>query len=695
MTGHSLFSRHRKLFIGLGTPVVLILLLIAFWSWDWFVPLVNRQATALLGRKTTIEHLHVSVGFVPKVRVDGVRIEQPDTFKSDTTPFFTANHLLVRIRLLALLHGRTELPRIAVDTPRADIQRRQDGSNNYTFASDSKKTEDDKKNGAIPLPDIEEFDIRDGHLRLRDQKLRADMISQLHTTPPTSATNRGTIVMDTTGRYAGQPIVGHFVGGALLSLQNVKTPYPVNLEVKNGPTRVTLKGTVNNPLAFEGTQLVLHLSGPDMSLLYPLTGVPIPQTPSYDIRGKLDYDQQHIAFRSFTGHMGSSDLSGTITVDPHQAVPFVEASLRSRRVDIQDLGGFIGAKPGEKTASEKKVDAKDPNVLPDTPINVPKLRAINAHVTYKGEHIQNRQLPLDDIDAEFTVQDGEIDVKKLNFGVGTGTLASSATLKPVNDKNFAVKAKVDFSRIDLAHIMRTATGTSAQGGVIGGRFSLNSTGNSIASLMANGNGGLTLVLVKGGEISALIPAALGLELGEAVLSALGLPSHSQVECFVTDMPLNNGVASTRSMLLRTNDTRTLGRGDINFRTNKIDYSLTTRSTGFTILSFPGAFNITGPLKSPTVLPGAEILGRAAAATGLGFVFPPLALLPTVQFGVGKGSLCEKALQEVNDNPASGKAPGGVEENAAPKGNAQAAPKASGKKMSPAEVKAAWKKKLKH
>lgn len=34
MTGHSLFSRHRKLFIGLGTPVVLILLLIAFWSWD-------------------------------------------------------------------------------------------------------------------------------------------------------------------------------------------------------------------------------------------------------------------------------------------------------------------------------------------------------------------------------------------------------------------------------------------------------------------------------------------------------------------------------------------------------------------------------------------------------------------------------------------------------------------------------------
>ncbi|MCH4090783.1 AsmA family protein [Acetobacter sp.] len=690
MTGHSQFSRHRKLFIGLGAPVVLILLLITFWSWDWFVPLVNRQATALLGRRTTIEHLHVSVGLVPKVRVDGVKIEQPDAFGSDTTPFFTADHLLVRIRLLALFHGRTELPRIAVDTPRADIQRRQDGSNNYTFTSDNGKSAADSKKDAVTLPDIEEFDIRDGHLHVRDQKLRADMTAQMHTTPPTSDNDRGTFIMDTTGRYAGQPISSHFVGGALLSLQNVKTPYPINLDVRNGATRVTLKGSVNNPLAFEGTQLVLHLSGPDMSLLYPLTGVPIPQTPSYDIRGKLDYDQQHIAFKSFTGHMGSSDLSGTLTVDPHQAVPFVEASLRSHRVDIQDLGGFIGAKPGDRTVSEQKADARNPNVLPDTPINVPRLRAVNAHATYKGEHIQNRQLPLDDINAEFTVQDGAIDVKKLNFGVGTGTLASSATLTPVDDRNFAVKAKVDFSRIDLAHIIRTATGAGAQGGVIGGRFSLTSTGNSVASLMAGGNGGLTLVLVKGGDISALIPAALGLQLGNAVLSALGLPSRSQVECFVTDMPLRNGVASTRSMLLRTEDTRTLGRGDINFRTNKIDYSLTTRSTGFTILSFPGAINITGPLKSPTVLPGAEVLGRAAASAGLGFVFPPLALLPTVQFGVGKGSLCEKALQEVNSNPASGKAPGGVEENAASSG----APAASGGKMSPAEVKAAWKKKLK-
>ena len=690
MTDTGFFQRHRKLTIGVSTPVVLIALLIIFWSWDWFVPLINRQATAALGRKVSIEHLHVKVGFVPKITVDNVLIEQPDAFKPVKTPFFTADHVTVRLRLLAMLfHGKTELPLIALDTPHADIEGRLDGTNNYTFPSSSDAKKDDKKESSFSLAAIRDFRIKDGLVHAQEAKFRTDMTAKLHTTPPTSQQNRGTIVVDANGRYAGQPLVGHFVGGALLSLQDTKAPYPVDLDVRNGNTRALLKGTVDDPLAFKGIQLSLRFSGPDMSLLYPLTGVPIPQTPAYNIVGNLNYDQQHISFENFTGHMGSSDLSGTINVDPHQKVPFVEAALHSHRVDIEDLGGFIGAKPGPTTSAEKKADAKDPNVLPDTPINVPKLRAINAHVIYKGDHIENKRLPLDNIDAEFNVQDGAIDLKRLNFGVGKGTLASSATLTPANDKTFTVKAKVDFVKIDLAHIMSKTTNTSAQGGIIGGRFSLDSTGNSIASLMANGNGGLTLVLVQGGEISALLPEALGLQLGEAVLSALGLPSHTKVECFVADMPLNNGVASTKSLLLRTADTRTLGRGTVNFRTNTLDYSLTTRSIGFTVLSFPGAFNITGSLKSPTVLPGAEILGRAAVATGLGFVFPPLALLPTIQFGVGKGSACERALQEVNDNPASGHAPGGTD--AGQNGKV----KATGKHMSSAEVRAAWKKKQKH
>ncbi len=79
---------------------------------------------------------------------------------------------------------------------------------------------------------------------------------------------------------------------------------------------------------------------------------------------------------------------------------------------------------------------------------------------------------------------------------------------------------------------------------MGGHAKLSARGNSIASLLSDGDGGVTLVIDQGGEINALLPNLLGLKLGSALLSALGLPEKTDLKCFVADLPLNNGVLST-------------------------------------------------------------------------------------------------------------------------------------------------------
>ncbi|GAN67686.1 AsmA family protein [Acetobacter orleanensis] len=701
----------------LGGVALAVLLLILFWSWDWFVPLVNSKATALLHRKTTIAHLHVQLGRVTTIKVDALRIEQPKPFEKEKDQFAQAKSLTVSVDVWSYLwHRRLRLPLIALEQPTADIIALKNTVNNYTFTEDGKpekKPEKQENSASANLPEIGELRITDGALHVRYDPLQADMQIAVQTTPP-KGNDRGTLHLDAKGGYAQQPITARFIGGALLSFVTDKAPYPVDLTVQNGPTNATLKGDVLHPMRFAGAHLKLHFAGPDMSLLYPLTGVPIPRTPAYSITGNLDYSRNHILFKDFEGKMGSSDIGGTLELDPHQKPMNVEANLRSRQVNLVDLGGFIGAKPTE-TASEKKQAANSTTVLPDTPINIPRLNAINAHVTYRGAHIENKKLPLDKIDTEFFITNGEINLKRLNFAVGNGTLASTATLKP-DGSLFDTSARIDFARIDLARVMQ-ATANSKARGIIGGHMTLKAKGNSIASLMAAGNGGLTLVLDQGGDITAILPDIMGLQLGNAILTALGLPSHTDIKCFIADMPLKNGIVSTNTLLLETGEARTLGRGTINFKTNTLDYALTTRSQNPTIASLPGAFHISGLIKSPTVLPGAEILGRAAAAAGLGFVFPPLALLPTIQFGVGDHSLCTRAVQAVNSNPAAGIAPGalshavGTKRSVAPattrnsvKSSQKTKPgKSTGKpaaahtqegRMTPAEVRAAWAAKLK-
>ncbi|MBR0559013.1 AsmA family protein [Neokomagataea anthophila] len=629
-----------------------IIALITLWQWDWFVPLINRQATAALHRPASITHLHVSLGLKTSVTVDGLRVGQPAGFEHEKQDFASAASLTVKFDVWRYITKQgLFIPVIRVETPQGDIVSLLNGHNNYSFDDHSSKAQTTSSSSKTELPHFNEITIHHADIRIALAKLKTDMHLRIHTTEPDGKTP-GSITLDINGRYAQAPITGHLVGGALLSLASHTTPYPIDGKLENGPTYITLRGTVDDPTAFKGTHLALHFAGPDMALLYALTGVPIPHTPAYNVTGNLGYSQSSIRFDEFEGRMGSSDIGGDIHVDPHQKPIYVESHLHSRNVDLADLGGFIGAKTGTAPPAPKNSTA----ILPTDKIDVPKLNAANALLTYHGNHIENKNWPLDNIDTAFTVHNGAITLDHLTFATATGHISAAAKLDPATAQQFHTHVQLDVSRLPLSRVMKPSNMFQGQG-TIGGHVTLTSTGNSVATLVANGSGGITLVLDRGGNITALLPDLLGLKLGAAVLSALGIPDRSKLDCLVADMPLENGILKTRSLLLQTGTTRTTGNGSINFRNDTLDYAMTTRAVHPQILSLPGAIHISGPIASPTILPGAELVGRVAATIGLGILFPPAALLPTIQFGVGEGSACEQALSKADNHPAAGIAPG--------------------------------------
>ncbi|MBS1065465.1 AsmA family protein [Gluconobacter kondonii] len=688
-------KRHRRLKTAggiVGALVAALIVLVLVWQWDWFVPYIDRKATAALHRPVSIAHLHVHLGFKPTIRVDDLKIGQPEGFGKEKNDFASAHAITVKVDAWRYLTGGgLSVLLIRVDTPKGDIVSLADGTNNYTFPSSS-NTSSQTASPSTTLPKLGKIEINDGDIRVAMAKLKTDMHVLIHTVPPKDGDD-GHIVIDLEGRYARAPITGHIVGGALLDITDTTHPYPIDGRLANGPTYITLRGTVDDPIHFRGTNLALHFAGPDMALLYPLTGVPIPETPAYSVTGNLAYSDHAIRFQKFEGHMGSSDIGGDINVNPHQKPILVDAALHSHQVDLADLGGFIGAQPG----AAKKAEPASTRVLPDKAINVPKLNAANVHLTYHGDHIRNKNWPLDNIDTELDIHDGAIDLKHLTFATGTGTISANATLEPTKNAQFHTRFRLDVSRLPLSRIMTSKDMFQGEG-TIGGHVTLNSTGNSVATLVENGNGGTTLVLDRGGDVTALLPDLLGLKLGSAILSALGIPDRSKLECLVADLPLKDGIVHTDAMLLQTGTTRTSGTGTVNFHKDTLDYAITTRSIGPQILSLPGAVHIFGPINNPTILPGAELIGRVAASVGLGIVFPPAALIPTIQLGVGKGSACEKAILEANEHPAAGIAPGastGSGPSSIPHpAHPQTAthPQTSHHRLSPAEIHKAWEKK---
>lgn len=624
--------RTRRLMLWGGLPLLAVVLLVLFWSWAWFIPLAERQASAALGRQVRIGDLDLNLGRVTEVVVSDLRVSNPEGYPEEP-PFAAVPRLSLRVDVWEYLRNRRiVIPEIAVERPEVRLVSRAEGDNNYTFGSDA-PAEAEPAQEPGPQPEIGTLRIAGGVVHANLAPLKADMRVAVDTEHPESEPAR--LHARAEGTYAAQPITGELRGGAVLSLRDAENPWPVQLDLANGPTRVALQGTVRDPLRFAGADLRLKMSGPDMSLLSPLTGVVVPATPPYEISGKLDYADRAIRFTDMEGRVGRSDLSGDIALDPRPARPVVNATLRSRRVDLTDLAGFIGGAPEGKP----KPAQNRGRVLPDTPVNMPRLQAADVHLTYDAGQIRGRSIPLDDMHAKLDIVDGGIALHPLRFGVGRGRIEGNFDFAPVDGGGLRAKGEVKFQRVDLSRLMGVTPMGEGQG-AIGGTARIETQGRSFAEMLGRGDGAVTLGMA-GGNLSALLVDLSGVQLGNAILSALGLPARTRVQCFVADLGLRRGVLSTRTVLLDTEDSLISGRGDINLGEERLDYALRTEAKNFTVGSLPTDILIGGTFSNPRVRPELVELGaRAGAAIGLGIIALPLAILPTIQFGIGEDDRCE-------------------------------------------------------
>ena len=638
--------RRRWPFIVGGIIAVLVILVVAF-RWDWLIPIVEKQASAALGRPVTIGHLHVTLGRTVRVIADDVVVGNPPGWP-DEGAFAKAEHLIVDVDAEKLVRERAiALSLVQLDKPVVEALQMQDGTANWAFASGGNSS------STSAGPALGRLQINDGTVHVKSAPLAADF--QVAVETKAGDGGKDEIVADAKGTYAKQPITASFVGGALLSLREAGTSYPVDLKVKNGATSATVIGTLDDPLTFSGANVKLSLAGPDMSLLLPLTGIAIPKTPPYRVSGHLDYASGLIAFKDLSGTVGSSDLAGSLSVDTKPQRPVLTADLRSKRVDLKDLAGFIGAEPGDADKGTKKPERSDGKVLPNDPISLPKLTVADVHLKYRAERIEGRRQPLDDMVAAMDIVNGEVSLHPLSFGIGKGAITSQIQLSELA-KALKMKADVEFKNVDVSKLLHAA-GVGGGAGVIGGRAVIQGTGTSLAGILGDGSGEVKLYMGAGGNLSALLVDLSGLQFGNSLLSALGVPSRERIECLITDFALRNGQAESRLTMLDTNDSRVGITGGFNLKTERMDLILRTEAKHFSIGTIPAPIGIGGTMGQPSINLDLKEGGvRAAAAVGLGVLLTPAAgLLPTIQFGTGEDHACAGLLREIKTPPrASGR-----------------------------------------
>src|SRR5206468_3149336 len=89
--------------------------------------------------------------------------------------------------------------------------------------------------------------------------------------------------------------------------------------------------------------------------------------------------------------------------------------------------------------------------------------------------------------------DGHIVIHPVSFGVGKGRLLANVDLTPVGGRTLRAKVDLRMQNLDVARMM-AATHTFGGAGSVSGVGAIDSTGDSLATLLANGNGGVKMAM---------------------------------------------------------------------------------------------------------------------------------------------------------------------------------------------------------
>ena len=248
------------------------------------------------------------------------------------------------------------------------------------------------------------------------------------------------------------------------------------------------------------------------------------------------------------------------------------------------------------------------------------------------------------------IVNGGVNLHPLSFGIGRGEISGNIELTPRGNSLHA-KATIDFRRVDIDKLLAAAGAGRGFGGV-GGRAVIDGTGRSIADILAHGDGELKLYMGAGGNVSALLVDLSGLQLGNALLSALGIPTREQIECFITDFALQQGEATSRLTLLDTNNSRTGLTGGVDLRNETLNLTLPRKPSISALVRYPHRFisaEAGQPRHHARRCGDRRTRGRGG---GLGIAATPLAaLLPTIQLGIGEDNASSSLMRTAATPPA--------------------------------------------
>jgi len=622
----------RRLWIGLGILVGVLLLLvvgalIALRSIDWNSykePLATAVHDAT-GRELDLSgDISLAIGLLPGVALNDVRFENAEW---GSLPSMAAvDRLVVRMRLIPLIFGEIDLVLIEIDGLDVLLETNAAGETNWTFESDedadTAETEPTPpEEGEAPrgqlIREVRRVVVRDARIVVLDEVADTARTIHIENLQLDQAGKADQADLQLEARYDAEHLrldgevtkISAMLGGA---------PLEFDLVLGAGGATTTTQGRVDLSADPLGLEIRLQVEGDDLAGWNALSGGELPSLGPYRLSLRTSGTGDRLQIRDLDLALGRSDLSGEVDLILSGERPRVDARLRSKLIDLADLDDSTasssesaspdsaGSAPGESTSPPVEEDGR---ALPDDPLPIDALSALDGHVALVVERLETGSADVTNLDLGIDLDDRRLRLDPLSLETAGGSMSLTLGLDAKRSPPL-LELKGDIEKIVLEQLVRIGGSEVIEDGMMDLHLDLRGRGRSVAAIAADLEGSFLLDLGEARVASQWAGIALA-DFREVLLGRDDAQS-GRVTCVLADLEFEKGVGRPKMLVADLRSVVLFGTGSIDLGEEKLRLRFDREAKEISASQALPPFEIRGTFSDPSVrVDPMRLVGRVA------------------------------------------------------------------------------------
>jgi AsmA family protein len=651
------FRKHTALkwtLISLVGLIAVLVVVVSLLDWNMLRAPIARMISAKTGHPASIDgNLSAHVwSWDPTMTVEGLDIRNASW--AEQKSLLRVQKITIQVSLGRLLRGDLVFPQIELISPEVNLEREKSGRANWNPESSPAKAAE-----ASPhIPAIRRLIIQQGKVHVVDHVRKLSFNGTLVADEKASTPDNSAFQLHCSGSLNGRPFKLQADGGPLVNVDPHK-PYVFTIDVTAGDLSLKVQGSIPKPFDLAAYEAKFSLSGDDLADAFYLTNLALPNTSKYRLAGTLQHQGNEFHIEDFHGTVGSSDISGKLSIALRKSRPKLTAELTSKSLNIEDLAPTVGAKLPPKgsanptpAASAAKTVPASAWLLPDADLQVNRVRGMDADVLFKAQALNSPKLPLKHLQIHLTLDNGVLRLDPLSFTLPQGQFVGTVQ---INASTLIPESDIDMhlENIDLAQFKGASAKAPAFEGMLAGRIKLHGTGGSVHKFASTADGSVNIV-VPHGEIRAVLAELTGINLSRGLgLLLTKNEQETELRCGVGAFQADKGQLNAKMLVMDTTNVLITGGGDINLQTERLDLNLQGKPKKIRLLRLRSPVLVEGTLSKPKVgIDTEKTVLQVGAATVLGTLLSPIgAILAFVDPGLAKNADCAALLAQAGPSVA--------------------------------------------